>query len=581
MRNAIFAAACAVLMASSTPYVQPLGAQEPDAAAGEPVSGRLLKNYGDDGGEAPYLLADPETEEVIYEITSDSQIDLSSYDGEVVQLSGVVAPALPGWAKRLTVHEMTGPQLVGAAEASEIAPAQGEIVYEGAGPGEVVYEDAGVYAEPGPDGVIYGDGYLGGPGGYVAPPILGPLPLLGLYPPTPPQGTSFGHPHWYWVRAEYLSWWTSGMDLPPLVTTSPFGTDQDDAGVLGTDGVSILFGGQEYHEGQRSGGRIRFGLWLDPMQKVGIEGEYLGLEQSGETFSATSTGGNPILARPFYNILDFAEDSELVGFPDIIEGTVSVATTGDFEGAAARMRWSLCCPQMSCDACDPCSSCGPSGPGVALTGGYRFYRLDEGVRIDENLTSLAPSVPGSFDIFDSFDSANEFHGGELGMLLEWHGHRWWVEALSPRIVRLDGADGGHPRPHDDQRALNRRDHGNRHHGPAFEHRRISPQPIHGDSRNRGHPRVEHHLPLVRDLRLHVHLLAACATARQHDRPRVEPQPLRRGGRPAGRPSAAAIRLGRLRLLGPRPERRRRLPLVASAARNVDLLQADLQSRSTT
>ena len=426
MRNALSVALPVFVLAASLATGERLLAQTGEQAPRELISGRLHKNYGDHGGEAPFVLVDPKTRAVIYEVSGDSAVDLSEFDGQEVRLNGSVAPALEGAARRLNVVGVAR----GVADDGEVTPAQGQIVTESVPAGEVIYEDSGPYAAgPMSDGYVYEDGY-GGPPGYAQAPLWGPFPLLGLYPPTPPQGTSFGNPHWYWVRAEYLSWWTSGMDLPPLVTTSPAGTDQSEAGVLGTNGVSVLFGGQEYHEDQRSGGRIRFGFWLDPMQRLGVEGEYFGLEQSEENFSATSNGGSPILARPFYNAVDFAEDSELVGFPGLVEGTVGVATRGDFEGAAVRLRWTYCCPQASCDMCDPCAACGPTGPGLNLIGGYRFYRLAEGVRITEELNSLNSAAPGTFDIFDSFDAKNEFHGGEIGMLMEWHGHRWFIEALS-------------------------------------------------------------------------------------------------------------------------------------------------------
>ena len=57
----------------------------------------------------------------------------------------------------------------------------------------------------------------------------------------------------FWLRGEYLMWWTSGMDLPPLVTTSPQGTPQNQAGVLGQSGTTILFGGQTVNGDGRSG----------------------------------------------------------------------------------------------------------------------------------------------------------------------------------------------------------------------------------------------------------------------------------------------------------------------------------------
>lgn len=37
----------------------------------------------------------------------------------------------------------------------------------------------------------------------------------------------------YWLRTDYLAWWTNGTKLPPLITTSPTGTPVAEAGVLG------------------------------------------------------------------------------------------------------------------------------------------------------------------------------------------------------------------------------------------------------------------------------------------------------------------------------------------------------------
>ena len=54
-----------------------------------------------------------------------------------------------------------------------------------------------------------------------------------------------GPPGWLWLRGEYLAWFADGMDLPPLVTTSPAGTPAGDAGVLGESGTESLYGDQD------------------------------------------------------------------------------------------------------------------------------------------------------------------------------------------------------------------------------------------------------------------------------------------------------------------------------------------------
>ena len=40
-------------------------------------------------------------------------------------------------------------------------------------------------------------------------------------------------PYCLWFRGEYLLWWMKESPIPPLVTTSPFGTPRELAGVLG------------------------------------------------------------------------------------------------------------------------------------------------------------------------------------------------------------------------------------------------------------------------------------------------------------------------------------------------------------
>ena len=53
----------------------------------------------------------------------------------------------------------------------------------------------------------------------------------------------------YWVGVDYLGFWVKGNHIPPLVTTSPLGTPQNQAGVLGQPGTSILFGDQRHKHG--------------------------------------------------------------------------------------------------------------------------------------------------------------------------------------------------------------------------------------------------------------------------------------------------------------------------------------------
>ena len=94
-----------------------------------------------------------------------------------------------------------------------------------------------------------------------------------------------------WVRADYLVWWMKGGDTPPLVTTSPAGTAQTAAGVIGQPGTRVLFGEGELNNAARSGLRLTLDYWLCPCQLYGIEASYFGLApQETEYFQSGSSG---------------------------------------------------------------------------------------------------------------------------------------------------------------------------------------------------------------------------------------------------------------------------------------------------
>ncbi len=258
-----------------------------------------------------------------------------------------------------------------------------------------------------------------------------------------------GPPGWLWLRGEYLAWWADGMDLPPLVTTGS-AVDPGTAGVLGEAGTTILYGNNPALESGRSGYRLDFGGWFGPRRCFGWEGEFLEVGTITDHFQATSdANGNPVLARPFVNVNprdpDTGDplpgpinDAQLVGFPGILAGTVAVDSSSLLRSAAGRLRWNICCRECARprSACGPCSVLGCNGPcgyppfmKVDFTAGYRYGNLNESLVITEDLTSLDPEDPSLFDIYDSFETRNDFHGGEFGTVFESGINRWTLEML--------------------------------------------------------------------------------------------------------------------------------------------------------
>src|SRR5262249_45425758 len=150
--------------------------------------------------------------------------------------------------------------------------------------------------------------------------------------------------------------------VPPLVTASPASS----AGILGNPGTVVLFGGEAIDNEERSGGRFTAGFWLNCEQTVGIEGSYFFLGSRSVNFLAgTPSNGAPItIARPFFNALTGAEDSQLVSQPGQLTGTVATSLSSRLQGAELNGICNLCC--------------GCNGR-VDLLAGFRWLELDEGL----------------------------------------------------------------------------------------------------------------------------------------------------------------------------------------------------------
>ena len=219
-------------------------------------------------------------------------------------------------------------------------------------------------------------------------------------------GTSGG-----WLQVEALTWWTTPADLPALVTTSPAGTAQSNAGVLGQSGTQTLFGGSSELDDSRNGLRIRGGLFLDRSRTDSIDGEFFFLTEDSAGFSGTSSG-DPILARPFINALNGQQDAQLIAYPGLTTGTVNAKLESSLKSFAIRYSGFLTCnAENEADCVRGIQTLQTRWCGVRA--GYRFIDLDESLRINESFTSIPTAE--MFEISDHFAVDNRFHGLELGI----------------------------------------------------------------------------------------------------------------------------------------------------------------------
>ncbi|MDA0659268.1 MAG: BBP7 family outer membrane beta-barrel protein [Planctomycetota bacterium] len=383
------------------------------------------------GDAAPYVLADrisaasSSISTVARPSAEDSYVDLASYrstarephDGAATRNQLQPVGPAPGSHASLSGHRGSDRVRLAAGEESLEAPPgiRSDI------PNQLGHDDVTsmemIPTDMGPTGLDSYDMELMNAGGCATggSGIDCGAPSCGL--PSCGSGGPCGMDGYTWIRADYLFWWTKGVELPPLVTTGVNQTASQ-AGVLAQPGTSLLLGNQSVLNDQRNGGRFKAGYWRDQGRMVGIEGEYLYLANESFDFSATSTG-NPILARPFTNALTGAQDSELVAFPNIVAGTVTAGVESTLHSAGARFRINACCHNTACGGCAQCLPCMvPNTFRFDWLAGYRFMKLDEDLFVREQLQSGLSGLQTNFDLRDDFEAQNTFHGGDLGMLLE-------------------------------------------------------------------------------------------------------------------------------------------------------------------
>ena len=270
----------------------------------------------------------------------------------------------------------------------------------------------------------------------------------------------------FWLRADYMLWWTKGSRLPPLVTTS---TNIEDGGRLGQPTTSVLVGNSWINGGSRSNVRLTFGFWFDCGQTVGMEFDLFSLGESMKNYHLSCIDES-LLFRPYYDVATGGTPAaQMVCYPDMITGSVDVRGRNYFHSGGLRVRFNLCCHDCCCCECSECSCyaddcCGETCGGypsdfnflklsryrIDLIGGYRNFRLDDSLRIREDLISTDPGgdvpVGTTFDIEDSFRTRNEFHGGELGLVAQIDRGPWSLELLAKiafgnneRIVTINGS----------------------------------------------------------------------------------------------------------------------------------------------
>lgn len=213
----------------------------------------------------------------------------------------------------------------------------------------------------------------------------------------------------FWFDLDFLLWWRDQRVFPTLVTTQP------NDGIV--PGATVLFGGA-VDEPVRPGGRLEFGLWLDPCQRTAVGARYLAVANA--TISPEYTSSDlAFIARPFVDVS--TNPVTATSFPVAnaaaqppTTGRLGLRTDSEIQAGDAFFFWTL---RQS-----PCARFG-------FLAGYQFAQIDEDLLIESFTQSGVTGGQQSIAVSDLFDAQNEFHGGLFGLRGDYRCGQFGIELL--------------------------------------------------------------------------------------------------------------------------------------------------------
>lgn len=218
----------------------------------------------------------------------------------------------------------------------------------------------------------------------------------------------------FWISAEYMALLARPMRVSgPLLST---GSATDSApGALGQIATTVLFPTQDIDFGLFSGVRVNSGLFLDDADRISLELQ--GFYQSPNTSTHAAAGdstGNPVLARPVFNVTANREGAFVNTLPGTIQGSINFDFKSQMFGAELNARMhSYWWQRFHSD----------------FLVGFRYVGLQESMRVTESIQPLTANfltfqggvvnAPNSLFDDDSFRTTNNFFGPQIGTRLSW------------------------------------------------------------------------------------------------------------------------------------------------------------------
>jgi Putative beta barrel porin-7 (BBP7) len=228
-----------------------------------------------------------------------------------------------------------------------------------------------------------------------------------------------------WGSFDYdMGWLQPQRVTMPLVTAGSI-TDPH-PGALGQPGTVPLFGASHIDPGMLSGIRGEVGVFLDDADLFSVECIGLYLFPTHASFSQTSDGtGNPILARPFFNVVAMRPSAFVDSLPNVASGGFTIDARSDF---------------VSAEINAAAHAYGDRRWHVEGLFGFRYLNLGESLTVADHLQPLVNNtltfegtpvnIGSSLADMDSFRTNNDFFGLQIGGSVRWEGDWFYVSTFA-------------------------------------------------------------------------------------------------------------------------------------------------------
>jgi hypothetical protein len=215
----------------------------------------------------------------------------------------------------------------------------------------------------------------------------------------------------FWIRGEWLYMQIKNQPLPvPLITES----DAASLGIIGNPGTVVVFGGNDVYMHHFTGGRLTAGLTICCEPNFGLEVSAFTTEKQTVRFDAASdAAGNPVIARPFFDVVNQVENAIAVSFPGAFAGSVSATVSSQFWGG---------------DFCFTLGTAQNTWWSATLLAGFKYLEFDEQIQVSQfsvilpggsaSVAGVPVNAPNGIAILDDFDTRNQFYGGLIGGRVE-------------------------------------------------------------------------------------------------------------------------------------------------------------------